>query len=74
MAKMTLKLIQDVDKEQKCLTTELGAAVALFARDDSNSIADRAAALRIACQYMPRKQGDLTDEQFVNSFLRGDTY
>lgn len=73
MSNITLQLIKDVDSEQKTLSTELGAAIAFFARDANNSFADRAEALRIACKYMPRKQGSLTDEQFVNSFLRGDT-
>lgn len=74
MSKITLDLIKAVDKEQKSLSHELAAAVGMFARDEKNSVSERAEALRIACQYMPRKQGSLTDEQFVKSFVNNEMY
>lgn len=74
MAQTTLEQIKAIDERDKGLTFELTSACGLFAQDNRNSYADRAAALRIVCQYMPRKQGDLSDKEFVNSFLRGDEY
>lgn len=69
---ITLNDIKNADKGE--MSIELMGSVGIFAKDPNNSIAERAEALRIACKYMPRKQGDLTDEQFVNSFVRGDAY
>lgn len=71
---LTLDMIKALDAADKELTFELAIACDMYAKNTSNSIADRAAALRIICQYMPRKQGGMTDEQFVNSFVRGDAY
>lgn len=71
---ITLDAIKALDKEDKCLSVELTAAVGMYAMDNRHSYADRAEALRIVCQYMPRKQGDLTDKQFVKSFERGDEF
>jgi len=73
-SKITLNLIKELDNIQKGLTFELTTAVGMFAVDPNNSIEDRAAALRIVCQYMPRKQGKMTDEEFVNSYINGDEY
>lgn len=73
-SKITLNLIKELDNVQKCLSLELTAAVGMYVHNSDNSIEDRATALRIVCQYMPRKQGKMTDEEFVNSFLRGEEY
>lgn len=73
-SKITLNMIKELDNVQKSLSFELTAAVGMYAGNSDNSIEDRAAALRIVCQYMPRKQGKMTDEEFVNSFLNGEEY
>lgn len=67
--KITLQLLQQANEEAKGPNPVVFASVRKFVFDESNSIADRAAALRMICEYMPRKQGGLTDEQFVNSFI-----
>lgn len=67
--KVTLQMLQQANREAAGPHPVVFAAVRKFVFDKSNSIADRAAALRMICEYMPRKQGDLTDEQFVNSFI-----
>ena len=71
---ITLEQIKALDAEDKSLTFELTAAVGLYVKDNRNSFTDRAEALRVVCQYMPRKQGDLSDKEFVNTFLRGEEF
>lgn len=72
--KVTLQMIEQADREAGGANMIVMMSVRKFVFDESNSIADRAAALRLICKYMPRKQGDMTDQQFVDSFLRGDAY
>lgn len=72
MNRITLADIKAADKGE--MSVALMGKVGIFAKDPNNSVAERAEALRIACQYMPRKQGDMTDEQFVNSFVTGQAY
>lgn len=72
--KVTLKMIEQADKEAGGANIVVMLSVRKFVFDETNSIADRAAALRLICKYMPRKQGDMTDAQFVNSFLNGEPF